>query len=130
MSTFERRRSAALLLALAVSAGCATQRNGGDGQAARSVAPAAITGAQLTGRTADEVRHLLGNEDFRRTDGPTERMRYREAACVLELFLYRDTGSSEARVAHIETRDAHLAPVARDPCLAAVKRSRADRAAG
>lgn len=69
--------------------------------------PLAPVGAPaLTGLSADEILTLLGKPDFRRVEPPTELWQYRSAACVLDVFLYRD--ASGARVIHAETRERGL----------------------
>lgn len=80
-------------------------------QAAPDRASALPSPASLTGLGAAELVALLGQPDFRRSDPPAELWQYRSADCVLDIFLYRDTGGGY-RVTHSETR-------ARRPTVAA-----------
>jgi hypothetical protein len=78
--------------------------------AAAVVAPAGLPAphqpaplpADLTGLGAAEVLALLGSPDFRRSEPPAELWQYRAAGCILDVFLYRDSGGY--RVVHSETR--------------------------
>jgi hypothetical protein len=128
------RRTLAMALLVALLAGCAgddgTGQPGSPGQTARSTAADPLGAGDFDGLTAVEVVQAIGTPDFKRDDGPTERLQYRTDTCVLELFLYRDAGQPLARVTHVESRNARLDAVPREPCLAAVRSSRRPRPAG
>jgi hypothetical protein len=56
----------------------------------------------LVGLTGSEVSGLLGRPGFVRRDAPAEIWQYRGADCVLDVFLYTETGG--IRVKHVELR--------------------------
>ncbi|MEE8214190.1 MAG: hypothetical protein V3R79_06360 [Alphaproteobacteria bacterium] len=58
----------------------------------------------LAGMTPDQVIGLLGPPRFKRRDNPAEIWQYRNKACALDLFLYRDGTGAAYRVRHFETR--------------------------
>ncbi len=60
--------------------------------------PGAVMGLSAGGVTA-----LLGPPDYRRRDRPAEIWQYRNAACVLDLFLYSAEGAP-AKVNHMDFR--------------------------
>jgi hypothetical protein len=80
--------------------------------------------AQLVGLDADQVEDLLGPADFTRSDGPAEIRQYRDAACVLDLFLYADAASGRYRVAHVAARDLVSGGTAEQGCAASLLRAR------
>ena len=57
---------------------------------------------QLKGMKPAEVRSLLGEPDFRRSEPPSELWQYRAADCVLDLFF--DPGADGLRVSAAATR--------------------------
>jgi hypothetical protein len=59
--------------------------------------------ASLDGLDSQAVVALLGPPDLRRAEPPAELWQYRLAGCVLDIYLYRDTGAFH--VVHAETRD-------------------------
>lgn len=71
---------------------------------------------QLNGLGEAELRHLLGEPDFRRHETPAEIWQYRGADCVLDLFLYRSAG--RYRVAYAETHDRGVISVSQSSCYA------------
>jgi hypothetical protein len=79
---------------------------------------------QLVGLDADQVDDLLGPPDFTRSDGPAEIRQYRDAACILDLFLYADAASGRYRVAHVEARDRLSGGTAEQACAASLLRAR------
>jgi hypothetical protein len=101
------RRALCAGAALALLAGCSAAA---PGPLASPVAAPEMTrqpAAQpLTGLSAQQVVALLGEPDFRRAEPPAELWQYRNADCVLDLFLYADAAG--AHVVHSETRDRSL----------------------
>lgn len=71
---------------------------------------------QLNGLSEAELRHLLGEPDFRRHEAPAEIWQYRGADCILDLFLYRSAG--KYRVAYAETHDRGVISVSQSSCYA------------
>ena len=65
-----------------------------------------LTGHRLTGLEPNELLSLLGEPNLRRSDPPAELWQYRDAGCVLELYLYRD--GDAYRVVRAETRGRSL----------------------
>lgn len=74
----------------------------------------------LTGMGPAELVALLGEPDFRRREPPAELWQYRSADCVLDVFLYGDTG--RYHVVRSETRDRHVLPPLVASCTAAFDR--------
>ena len=128
-------------LALVVAA-CAGTNDGAGGMQAESAggrgpAPAALRGGgadpapvQLVGLDADQLDRLLGPADFKRSDGPAEIRQYRDAECVLDVFLYTDAASGGYRVAHVDARDRVLTGDAQQACVTSLLRARRLRSAG
>jgi hypothetical protein len=83
---------------------------------------------QLLGLGPDQLTALLGRADFTRNDGPAEIRQFREADCVLDVFLYQDPSEGGYRVEHVETRDRGLVRTADRTCVAALLRARRIRA--
>jgi hypothetical protein len=134
-----------LLIAAFLSTACTTNTGGKIGpsapaeatgpafQGADAVQPAADSSPllataplpdleRLHGLSADNLRTMLGAPDFRRRDAAAEIWQYRGNGCILDLFLYRETGGY--RVTYAEARDA--GPLRRAPtgCLSTVVASR------
>lgn len=114
----------ALVLPLLV-AGCAGDGSDGDAEAGGDdFVPANVQSSQLMGLAPDQVTGMLGPADFRRDDGPAQILQYRSPTCVLDLYLYRDTGGADFHVTYIEARDRSLGQLAAQTCLASVVRSK------
>jgi hypothetical protein len=62
----------------------------------------------LTGMEPAQLIALLGEPDLRRLEPPAELWQYRNADCVLDVFLYADGGGY--RVLRSETRSRHVVP--------------------
>ena len=56
----------------------------------------------LIGMAGARIRAIFGPPVFRRQDKPAEIWRYADGACMLDLFLYGDSGAMT--VTHAETR--------------------------
>jgi hypothetical protein len=84
---------------------------------------------QLLGLDADQLTALLGRADFTRNDGPAEIRQFRDADCVLDVFLYQDPSEGGYRVAHVETRDGGLVRTTERTCVTGLLRARRTRAA-
>lgn len=109
---------AALTIASLAVTGCASSGGSVDpGAAGRTPSSAELSGL---GRT--QVVALLGPADFDRVDGPAEIMQYRNGACTLDVFLYKNAADGETRVTHVEARDANMSTVPGDTCLKSVVR--------
>lgn len=79
---------------------------------------------QLTGLGPAQLHELLGPPQFKRTDGSARLMQYRNDACVLDVFVYENRATGEARVQHVQARDHGLRGMSETTCLAALLRSR------
>lgn len=79
---------------------------------------------QLTGLGPAQLDELLGPPQFKRTDGPARMIQYRNDACVLDIFIYENHATGQARVEHVEARDHGLRGMSETTCLAALLRSR------
>lgn len=133
-----RRRQPARWLAplaavMLLTAGCASGVPDGPSE---SPPPApARTGpdpapAQLVGLDAGQLDSMLGPADFTRADGPAQIRQYREAGCILDVFLYSDAAGSY-HVTHIDGRDrSPSGDEAASSCAASVIHARRLRAAG
>ncbi|MHC8507995.1 MAG: hypothetical protein ACYYKD_01150 [Rhodospirillales bacterium] len=62
------------------------------------------TEADLHGRTAADVKALLGAPDFERVDPPAAYWRYGGAACALDVFLYAESETMPRLVRHTDVR--------------------------
>lgn len=116
-------RTVILLLPL-LAAGCAGDDGSSRGEQPDDGYATSIDSKSLVGLGPSQVTGMLGPADFRRDDGPAQILQYRSSACVLDLFLYRDTGSGELRVTYIEAHDRALAQMAPQACLGSVVRGR------
>jgi len=90
---------------------------------AAPVGPAAMRVLELpvlAGMEPAQVIALLGEPDLRRPEPPAELWQYRNADCVLDVFLYAEAG--RYRVLGSATRDRHVAPPAVASCTAAFGR--------
>lgn len=74
----------------------------------------------LTGMEPAQVIALLGEPDLRRPEPPAELWQYRDADCVLDVFLYAESG--HYRVLRSETRNRHVLPPLVGSCTAAFDR--------
>lgn len=81
---------------------------------------------RLKGLNRADLVAILGEPSFQRVDGPASLLRYRDASCMLDLFLYvpPDGGGEAARVSHIEARDVAGAAVTPRECFGALLRAR------
>ena len=78
---------------------------------------------RLIGMDRDGVAGLLGPPAFRRSDDPALVWQYRSAACILDVFLYRE-GPAYA-VAHFEVRGLSVVEVDQGACFHGLLRDRA-----
>ena len=107
----------------------------GEDTAAPAPAPPAAgpdpTPAQLVGLDASQLDRLLGPPDFKRSDGPAEIRQYRDAGCVLDVFLYADAAAGKYKVTHVDGRDRTATSGDATPaCLAGLLHARRMRTAG
>jgi hypothetical protein len=58
----------------------------------------------LQNLTSNQVQALLGAPSFKRSDNPAEIWQYRTYKCTLDLFLYKNSGTSVRRVTYYEIR--------------------------
>ena len=103
-----------------------------DSRVARLVSPVDDDPDQLLGLDAEALRALLGKPGFVRRDDPARMWRYRHAGCVLDLFLYAETGAPvpSARVRHVEARAHDLETASTRACLRALLVDRAASSTG
>jgi len=90
------------------------------GSTASTVAGAA---RHLVGKSEGEIRSELGTPAFRRTDGPAQVWQYRGSACMLDVFLYKESGGF--RVKHAELRRRGGAGLSDSACLSDALTNRA-----
>ena len=83
-----------------------------------------VRAAELVGYDRARLTALLGPPDFARRDAPAELLQYRDATCVLDLFLYPPSDAAPERVTHVEARDRDAGAAKADDCLMAVMRAR------
>jgi len=108
-------RPLALLAFLLLLAGCAAAPAPGSGESARSTAADPL---RLAGLSAAELKRVLGEPDFAREEPPAAVWQYRGGDCVLDVFLYGESGLY--RVAYAETRDRGIIRVAQSSCYASL----------
>lgn len=80
------------------------------------------------GTSPRELKTALGAPALVRREPPAEIWQYRDAACVLDLFLY--PGKEGQAVTHLEARDRTAKPVAAASCLERLLRARAASVTG
>lgn len=84
-----------------------------------------ITSAELLGQTDSWVRAKIGTPAFARSDMQANLWQYKNAQCVLNVFLYSDGDAGEnsgpARVLHFDARDAVGKNTDRNACLSALQ---------
>ena len=83
----------------------------------------------LLGLADGDLVALLGPPDFRRRDDPAQVWRYRDSACVLDVFLYRQA-SGTLKVAHVEARGHSVVHMPARRCLDSLLQTRNERPAG
>lgn len=81
--------------------------------------------AELIGRESAEVAALLGAPSFERRDGPAEIWQYRGAACILDVFLYKEQLGRLVRHAELRRRNGN--EISDLDCLTDLFAARADR---
>lgn len=132
-ATARTRRTKLLLLALVLLVAACASSGEDIATPAPSAPPAGPdpTPAQLVGLDAGQLDRLLGPPDFKRSDGPAEIRQYRDANCVLDVFLYADAAAGKYRVTHVEGRDRAVAGGDATPaCLNGLLHVRRLRTAG
>jgi len=77
--------------------------------------PASATAASLVGLSAAELFSLIGAPKWTRRESQAEVWQYQGAACVLDVYLYAESGT--ARVLYAEARDQAAQPVTLAACL-------------
>ncbi|MPY68875.1 MAG: hypothetical protein GEU92_02185 [Alphaproteobacteria bacterium] len=107
------------------------------GTASRSPAPGSAIEVdadpkRLAGLDRAGLAKILGKPAFQRLDGPAALLRYRDPACLLDVFLYPPPGKRDAekRVDHVEARAVDGGAVAVRDCFAALLRARATQEKG
>jgi hypothetical protein len=93
------------------------------GEQTARVSPVDDNPEQFLGLDGPKVDQTLGEPDLVRRDGPAEVRQFRGDDCVLDLFLYPETGG--LAVKHVELRGPSLDNVGRRACLAEMIRTRA-----
>ena len=93
--------------------------------ARRSAAPAPVNDdpQQLIGLAPPELARRLGSPGFVRRDGAAEIWQYPAAACILDVFLYRQNDTLS--VDYVELRGRGAAGVSRRECFAEMLRAQA-----
>ncbi len=85
---------------------------------------------RLIGLATAELTAMLGDPRFVRRDSSAQLWRYRNKTCILDLFLYRDTGRPEYFVSHVEARHHQGGAAEKRDCFGALLLERRDREAG
>lgn len=137
---FGRRYGVLLVTGLfAVATACvdgAEAPGAGTGGGAENVAPATRTAPQSAALNSDPkqlfgmddagLTRLLGAPVFQRHDAPAQLWQYRHKSCVLDLYLYRESGNPGRglRVQHYDARSSSGGEISARDCLAALLKSR------
>jgi hypothetical protein len=80
---------------------------------------------QLVGMSQNDILLHLGQPAFQRRDRTALLLRYREGACILDLFLYPSAQSNPGKaVDYIEARDLTGQLIETMPCVDAVRKAR------
>jgi hypothetical protein len=112
-----------MALAVAVAACTGPSDSGRVSSDGRASAPSGLPDLKrLSGLSDNDVQRVLGEPDFRREEPPAQIWQYRSAECVLDLFLYGETG--QYRVAYAETHDRGFTRVSQTNCYAGLVNSR------
>jgi len=91
--------------------------------ASESGAPATATELKkLDGLSDKDVQRVLGDPDFRRDEPPAAIWQYRSAECVLDLYLYDDSG--QYKVAYAETHDRGFTRISQASCYTGLVNAR------
>jgi hypothetical protein len=69
----------------------------------------------LVGLSSMAIKKLLGRPDFKRHDSPAEIWQYREASCLLDVFLY--SIEDNYQVSHVEVRGHSIKEILGTVCL-------------
>jgi hypothetical protein len=87
---------------------------------------------RLAGLDRAGLAKILGEPAFQRLDGPAALLRYRDPACLLDVFLYPPRGKRDAekRVDHVEARAVDGGAIEVRDCFAALLRARATQEKG
>ncbi len=78
--------------------------------------------AQLMGLGPRGLTDFLGPPELVRREDPAEIWQYRNQACVLDVFLYPESGNRQ--VTYVEARDSAAAPAEPRACLGALLRQK------
>ncbi len=83
---------------------------------------------QLLGLSGSVVAERLGAPSLVRRDGPAEIWQYKAAACILDVFLYADTGGQHVR--YVELRSHGTTKEPRRHCFASLLKAEKSRPSG
>lgn len=114
---------AVALLTLLAACGPTTTNGPGEASApqisrpggARPGSPGDVSADRFKGQTGKEILMALGEPSFRRREPPAEVWQYYGQGCVLDLFLYDETGGQ--RVTHAELRSRNFNADPAPDCL-------------
>ena len=116
---------AALLGACAPANQAARPAPSQDTAAQQAPAKPKITATELLGQTNGWLLAKLGEPAFRRTDRHANMWQYKNATCVLNVFLYAedtsDNGGTASRVLHFDARTLGGGNADRAACLSALQ---------
>jgi len=92
----------------------------------RSLAVTPPVAQKLIGMTASGLRNTLGEPTFRRRDQRVEIWQYGEERCILDLFLYPESGlkNGQFQVTHMEFRGRDVIKVSPAGCFSQLLKSR------
>lgn len=89
------------------------------------VAKPKIVSAQLLGQSDGWLLEKMGEPHFKRADRVANIWQYKNASCVLNVFLYADDNQTAAvpstHVLHFDARDGHGQTTDRDVCLSVLQ---------
>ena len=97
--------------------------------APRPQAPAPVTrpevkpgGATMIGFTENDLVSRFGQPVLRVKEGPGTKLQWAHNGCVLDAYLYPETGHIGDRVTHVDTRNPSGADISINACLDLLKR--------
>lgn len=110
----------ALLLGLAGLAGCVSASDEAPAVEAEA-APLALTGLDsVMGNNARSLVAQFGRPDLELSEGPTRKLQFLGAACVLDAYLLPPRAGAEPVVIHVDARQPDGREMDRASCVAAL----------
>ena len=80
--------------------------------------PSFLDPEHLMGLPTYNVKKILGEPEFKRTDSPAKVWQYRKEICLLDIFFYRNiSNSKKLEVKHIDVRGRNVSKISYEKCF-------------